>query len=359
VRMPVHTPPAMRIDCDIHPGVGNTAALFPWLNDHWREMSVVRGIEDLASINYPDRSPLTVRPDWRPDKGRPGPDAATIGTQCLDPFGSDIGILNCLFGVQTLFADDLAYAYVRALNDWLRAEFLDRDPRFRASIVVSLENVEMAVDEIERCAADPRFVQILVLAGTASPLGRRSYWPIYKAAVHHNLAIGIHAGSELRHPPTALGWPSYYLEDYVANAQSFQYQLTSLFTEGVFNQFPTLKVVMLESGWTWLPPLLWRMAKYWAGLRFEIPWADRSPAEVVRDQVRFSLTPVDAPPDVDQLKRLFDHLGSDQLLLFSTDWPHAQFSGTDVFPPGFDPAMQEAICAANPLATYPRLGGRK
>jgi len=217
----------------------------------------------------------------------------------------------------------------------------------------------MAVDEIERCAADPRFVQILVLAGTASPLGRRSYWPIYKAAVHHNLAIGIHAGSELRHPPTALGWPSYYLEDYVANAQSFQYQLTSLFTEGVFNQFPTLKVVMLESGWTWLPPLLWRMAKYWAGLRFEIPWADRSPAEVVRDQVRFSLTPVDAPPDVDQLKRLFDHLGSDQLLLFSTDWPHAQFSGTDVFPPGFDPAMQEAICAANPLATYPRLGGRK
>jgi predicted TIM-barrel fold metal-dependent hydrolase len=349
----------MRIDCDIHPGVSNTAALFPWLNDHWRELSVVRGIEDLASINYPDRSPLTVRSDWRVDKGRPGADAATIGRQCLDPFGSDIGILNCLFGVQTLFADDLAYAYVRAVNDWLRAEFLDRDPRFRASIVISLENVEMAVDEIERCAADPRFVQILVLAGTAHPLGKRLYWPIYNAAVKHNLPIGIHAGSELRNPPTALGWPSYYLEDYVANAQGFQYQLTSLFTEGVFNRFPALKVVLLESGWTWLPPLLWRMAKYWAGLRFEIPWADRSPAEVVRDQVRFSLTPVDAPPDVDQLRRLFDHLGSDQLLLFSTDWPHAQFAGTDVFPPGVDPALQEAICAANPLATYPRLGGAR
>ena len=98
----------MRIDCDIHPGVSNTAALFPWLNDHWRELSVVRGIEDLASINYPDRSPLTVRSDWRVDKGRPGPDAATIGRQCLDPFGSDIGILNCLFGVQTLFLERTA-----------------------------------------------------------------------------------------------------------------------------------------------------------------------------------------------------------------------------------------------------------
>ena len=281
----------MRIDCDIHPSVPNMRALFPYMSEQWREMSEVRGIDDLHSINYPDDVPLTVRADWRPATGRPASDAATIARQALDPFGSDIGILNCLYGVQTLYSEDLAYAYVRALNDWVRTEFLDRDPRFRASIVVSLENIEMAVAEIERCAADRRFVQVLLLAGTARPLGRRNFWPIYEAAVKHDLAIGIHAGSELRNPPTALGWPSFYLEDYAANAQTFQYQLTSLFTEGVFNRFPTLKVVMLESGWTWLPALLWRVAKYWGGLRMEIPWADRSPAEIVRDQVRFSLTP--------------------------------------------------------------------
>ena len=346
----------MRIDCDIHPSVPNTRALFPYMPDAWREMSEVRGIDDLHSVNYPDATPLTARADWRPTGGRPATTAETIAREALDPFGSDIGILNCLYGVQTLYSEDLAYAYVRALNDWVRGQFLDRDPRFRASIVVSLENIDMAVAEIERCAADRRFVQILLLAGSARPLGRRNFWPLYEAAVKHDLPVALHAGSELRNPPTALGWPSYYLEDYVANAQAFQYQLTSLFAEGVCNRFPTLKFVFLESGWTWLPPLLWRIAKYWGGLRMEIPWADRTPTEIVRDQIRFSLTPTDGPADPDRLRRVLDHIGSDDILLFSTDYPHAQFPGTDVFPAGFDDALRDRISAANPLATYPRLG---
>mgnify|MGYP001092735634 CR=1 FL=1 len=344
----------MQIDCDIHPGTPDTAALFPYLPEHWRDISAMRGIADLHSTNYPDMTPLAARADWRPAKGRPGSDAATVAAQCLEPFGSDIGILNPLFPVQSFYSDDLAQAYASALNDWTRGDFLDRDPRFRASIVVSLENIEMAVAEIERCAPDRRFVQVMVLAGTARPLGRRNHWPIYEACVRHDLALAIHAGQEFRNAPTALGWPSYYLEDYVAHAQSFQYQLTSLFCEGVFNRYPTLKVVLLESGWTWVPALLWRIAKYWGGLRFEVPWTDRSPEEVVRDQLRFSLTPVDGP-DTDQLRRVIDHLGSDQLILFSTDYPHAQFAGAEVFPAGIDEALRDRIAAANPLATYPRL----
>ena len=345
----------IQVDCDIHPSVAGTATLFPYLSEHWREMSVVRGIDDLNSINYPDNTPLTARSDWKPARGRPATTAKTIASQCLAPFGTSIGILNCLFGVQTLFSEDLAYAYVPAVNDWVRAEFLDRDPRFRASIVISLENIEMAVDEITRCAADRRFVQILVLAGTAKPLGKRSFWPIYEAAVRFGLPLAIHAGSELRNSPTSVGWPSYYLEDYVANAQSFQYQLTSLYCEGVFNRFPELKVVMLESGWTWLPALLWRITKYWYGLRMEVPWTDRSPTEVVRDQVRFSLQPVDGPPDPAQLRRVMEHIGSDQLLMFSTDYPHNHFDGTDVFPEGLDQSVRDMMTSGTPLSVYGRL----
>ena len=60
----------------------------------------------------------------------------------------------------------------------------------------------MAVEEIERCAADQRFVQVLMLVMGDMPLGKRHYWPIYAAAERHGLPIGIHAGSSYRHPVT-------------------------------------------------------------------------------------------------------------------------------------------------------------
>src|SRR5580658_10180946 len=111
-------------------------------------------------------------------------------------------------------------------------------------------------------------------------------------------------------PPTAVGWPSYYTEDYAAQAQAFQTQLTSLICEGVFSSYPKLKVVLLESGWTWLPAHLWRLSKYWHGLRMEIPWVDRSPMEIVKTNVRLSLQPTDAPPDAASLEKIIEHMQS-------------------------------------------------
>src|SRR3546814_6487039 len=110
------------------------------------------------------------------------------------------------------------------------------------------------------------------------------------------LPVGIHAGSAYRTPVTPVGWPNYYPEEYAGQAQAFQQTLTSLICEGVFAKHPDLKVVMIESGFTWLPAHLWRLGKYWKGLRMEIPWVDRPPVEIVRDHVRFTLQPVDAPP---------------------------------------------------------------
>src|SRR5215471_1097732 len=70
--------------------------------------------------------------------------------------------------------------------------------------------------------------------------GGRSLWPIYAAAERHGLPIGIHAGSAYRHPVTSLGWPSYYIEDYAAQSQAFQSQVTSLICEGVLTKHPGL-----------------------------------------------------------------------------------------------------------------------
>ena len=343
------------IDCDVHPAVPGLKALLPYLPEHWRDAVVQRGVHELDSISYPLNAPITARPDWRPQAGKAGADLGRLRTEALDTFGTSIAICNCLYGVQLLFSEDMASAFARAVNDWMAREWLDREPRLRASIVVPVQNTEMAVDEIERCAADPRFVQVLLLVMGELPLGRRQYWPIYAAAERHGLPVGIHAGSGYRHPVTPVGWPSYYTEDYVAQASAFQTQLTSLITEGVFTKFANLRVVLLESGFTWLPAYLWRLSKYWHGLRMEIPWVDRAPAEIVRSSVRFSLQPVDGPPEPEQFARLIDHMGSDQLLLFSTDYPHWQFDGDAVLPEGLPAELKRKIMVDNPRETYSRL----
>jgi predicted TIM-barrel fold metal-dependent hydrolase len=53
--------------------------------------------------------------------------------------------------------------------------------------------------------------------------------------------------------------------------------------------------------------------------------------------------------------RLIEHLESDELFLFSTDYPHWQFDGDNVLPERLSCALLQKISSENALATYPRL----
>ncbi len=343
------------IDCDLHPALPGTAALLPYLDPYWREQITVRGIDGLDLASFPPKIPANGRADWRPQHGKPGADFERLKHDALDGFGLRAAICNPLYGVQAVYNRHFATALATATNDWMVAEWLDRDPRLRASVVIAPQDPAAAAAEIERRAADPRFVQVLLLAMGEAPLGRQEYWPIYEAATRHRMPIGVHAGSTARHATTGNGWPSYYLEDYVAHAQAFQAQLLNLIHEGVFAKFPTLRVVLIESGFTWVPNFMWRANKTWRGVRAEVPWVDRPPADLIREHVRFTLQPADAPPDPADLARAIEQIGSDDVLLFSTDYPHWQFDGTDAYPAGFPAALRQRVAVDNPLATYPRL----
>jgi predicted TIM-barrel fold metal-dependent hydrolase len=124
----------------------------------------------------------------------------------------------------------------------------------------------------------------------------------------------------------------------------------------VFQKFPTLRLVLLESGITWLPTLLWRTNKTWRGVRTEVPWIDRPPAEIVREHVRLTLQPVDVPSnDSHVLARVLAHAGCGHMLLFSTDYPHWHFDGDDVLPDGLSEDAVRRLLIDNPLEAYPRL----
>ena len=360
-RSSIFGPPA--IDCDVHIAVPSVKAIMPYLDDYWRAQFLNRGI-DLVSWSMtcePPGTPLAGRPDWRPAAGasggsRPGTDLALLQTKALEAFATRIVIAHCIWGGQVLHSEDMSAVVCRAVNDWLAAEWLDREPRLRASIVVPLGNAEQAVEEIERRADDLRFVSVLMLAAGEKPLGSRANWPIYKAAARHRLPITVHAGSSYHHPPIA-GWPSHFIEDYVATAFAFENAVLSLVAEGVFAKFPDLKVVLAESGVSWLTAALWRFDKTWRGVRAEVPWVKRAPSAIASDHIRLTLQPFDAPEGEAErvLARIVEQLGSEQMLLFSTDFPHWHFDGTEALPAAGTSALARRMLWDNAIETFPRL----
>ena len=161
------------IDCDVHPALANTDVLLPHLDEYWREMVLIAHRPDFDLASYPPSVPLAGRPDWRPPQGKPGSDLALLQRHALDAFGTRFAICNPLYGGPDLPNDDFAAALARAINDWIAKEWLDRDPRLRASIVIAPAKSRAGRGgNRPRARRDKRFVQVLVLAAGELPLGQ-------------------------------------------------------------------------------------------------------------------------------------------------------------------------------------------
>lgn len=310
------------IDCDLHNELPALSALYPYLPDHWVDYCNESAFVGPDANDYPANAPITARAGAKPPNGPPGSDLALLREQALDALPAEYGILNCAYRVASVHNQDLAASLATAINQWQIDEWLEKEPRLRASIVVPSQNPERAAQEIDRFGGHPGFVQVALPVRSEAPYGNLRYDPIYEAAVRHDLVIGIHYGGAPGHPSTPSGWALTYLEEYAGMAQVFQSQVISLIVEGVFDRFPTLRVSLIEGGWTWMPSLMWRLDKEWKGLRHNTPWVKRLPSEYMREHMRLTLQPLDAPPDAAQFGQIVDQLDSDDLLMFATDYPH-------------------------------------
>lgn len=346
------------IDCDIHCTVPSVEALFPYLSDHWREYCSQSAFRGPVDTIYPTGAPTSVRPDYQLADGKPaGSNVDLLRQHTLDSWQADFGILNCLYGVDSVHNPDTAAALAAATNDWLIDQWLPSDRRFRASMIVAPQQPEMAAHEIDRVGSHPGIIQVLLPIHSRVLYGDRHYHPIYEAAARHDLVIGLHFGGAPGNPPSPSGWPSYYVEEYAGMSQIFQSQVMNIIVEGVFDRFPSLRMVLIESGVTWLPAFLWRFDKEWKGLRRETPWNRMLPSEYVRQHMRLTTQPLDAPDDPRQLLETIEQLGSEDLLLFSTDYPHYHFDTPDeAFPPQIPADLARKILAENARAFY-RLPG--
>jgi predicted TIM-barrel fold metal-dependent hydrolase len=316
------------VDCDIHPLPAKPGEIEAYLPERWRAHARTigrRGRQGFGrTLMYPRMSPaLGLRGDAFPPAGGPaGSDLATMQEQLLDLHDVTYGILAPLVGGGPEERNiDFGAAMATAVNDWQAEVWCDRDPRLKAGIQVTAENVPAAVAEIERRAGDRRFVHVQIPPRALEPLGRQRYRPIFAACAAHDLPVSMHLGGTSGHASTGGGWPSFYFEEHPSYVTNMQAVLTSLVCEGVFEELPTLRVVLVEGGFAWLPAMSWRLDKHWKRLKAEVPFLKRRPSDYVRENVWVTTQPIEEPERRDDMLTTLDWIGVDRVM-FSTDYPH-------------------------------------
>jgi predicted TIM-barrel fold metal-dependent hydrolase len=338
------------VDCDVHPMIPH-AELQARLSTRWRRHLERFGRRTpIVTEFYPRASNAGFRVDSWPPTGLPGSDLELLRRQLLDEYGIDYGILNSLAMTGVHEVPELAAEIARALNDWMW-EWMDEDSRLLGAIVVAHEYPVLAVREIERCAADARWVQVLLPDSAEEPLGSLKYRSIFEAAAAHGLPVGIHTAGFAPHGGT--GWPSYYLEEHVGNAFQMQSQLTNMVCEGLFEALPDLRLVLTESGVAWSISLGWAIDSAWELLRDEVPALERRPSETIREQVWFTTQPIEEPDDPADFARALEHGDLADRLLFASDYPHWDFdSPSQALPASVTPDLRRKILAGNASALY-------
>lgn len=341
------------VDGDIHNAPASEKGLYPYLPERWRRYHERFGTRSYTGSVYPRMNPNAARHDaWPPSGLPPGADLGFLQEQLLDTWNIEYGVCNPLVGIQGPYVEYTA-ALARAVNDWQVAEWLEPEPRLKGSIVVPYEDGDLAAAEIDRAAQDPRFAQVLLLIRSHEPLGKRRFWKMYEAAVRNNLPVGIHFGGAGGNAFTGAGWPSFYLEDHGGTSQVFQAQIASFVCEGVFEQFPDLKIVLIEGGFAWLAPLMWRLDAAWKRLKEEVPYIQRAPSEQIRQQIWLTTQPMEEPATPQHFTQLLGHLGMTDHLMFATDYPHWDFDAPDqAIPARLAPDVEAGIMAGNAKALY-------
>jgi predicted TIM-barrel fold metal-dependent hydrolase len=313
------------IDTDVHVEPQSMDTLLKWIDPYWYEY-IRGGRIGVGHRLYPAIERMSARPEARAASG--GLPPATydeLNSQLLTPYEPRAVILNCLAVFQAGRNPYYETAIARAVNEWIREEFLDKDERLRASIVVPVLNPEGAVEEIDRLAEDPRYVQILLPIRSDTPWGNLRWRHLHEAATRHNLPIALHAGGAVGNAPTTSGSAATYYEDYLYNSQIVApAQVLNLIAEGVFDRYPTLRICLSECGYAWIPSLMWRYDKDWKALWREVPWVREKPFTYLKRHFRATTSPIQIPARVSatQVAQLAHMLVAWDFLMYSSDYPH-------------------------------------
>jgi predicted TIM-barrel fold metal-dependent hydrolase len=225
-----------------------------------------------------------------------------------------------------LFDPELSQAYCRAYNRWIAEFCRDSDGRLHAVAHLSLGDPLGAAEELERAVRDGckgAFVSPFTL--TRKPHGHPDHDPVFALAEDLGVPLAIHPTFEpaefnVHHRYDNFGWAAWYFNLFAW--QGVQQAFATFFQFGVFDRFPKLRLVVLESGAGWMRHFLDRADAIYDGtsLGATVPLREK-PSHYFRERCFIS-----ADPDEHMISSLMRELGEDRFF-WASDYPHPDHPG--------------------------------
>jgi predicted TIM-barrel fold metal-dependent hydrolase len=277
----------------------------------------------------------------------------------LDAEGIDAVVLYTTIGLiwEVELEDvELSQAYTRAYNRWI-CEFCAGHDRLIPTAHLSLGDPAAAAQELERAVNEgARGAYVAPFTHDARPLGHPINDPVFAAAQDLGVPFAIHPTFEPQWTKGERMGPWEYVRKLrllasVTASDGVRQQFTTLFDYGVFDRFPRLKVVVLESGGGWIGYWLDRIDAVYGhtfiGTRVPL---EHKPSDYFRERVWIS-----CDPDERTIPALTERFGD--RFMWASDFPHADHTpeyigDLDELADGFDDEHRRAFLGDNARALF-------
>lgn len=311
------------IDMDTHFAPTDEFAYVPDEFRHLTPAWLPHGDGKVALV-APNRPPLAKRASgaFVPGSRAEGDFDVAARLRDMDTLGVERQLLNPEFS-QYCFETEprLAAALCRSANTAVAKVLKEHPDRFIGSAVIATQDIRASIEEADR-SLEAGFPTLFMKA----PQGGKSYgdvyfWPLYEFASKHNLPIMVHATNQDLGCITHTDRLGEHWGVWVGMLSDFLVCVSSLIYQGVFDTFPKLRFCFAESGATWVPWMLDRLA-----LTYDVDERSRSktkrhPTEYFAENIYVTVDPTEK-----DLGHLVDRLGSKNLML-GTDYPHGDITG--------------------------------
>lgn len=237
-----------------------------------------------------------------------------------DKEGIDIQVLYPTSGLAypKLRERDYCIELARAYNDWL-AEWCSADPaRLKGVAIVPLHvDVDEAIKEMERACLTNGLVGVVISAHLRDRnVAHRSFWPFYRACAERGVAVAFHGSGQDQLDPVC-HFDNFLAMHTFSHVPQELIACTAVFTSGLLETYPDLRLAFLEAGAGWVPFWMDHMDEEWETIKVQGQLPECRPSDLMRSGRVY----VSCKPDEPSLPYVISRFGPD-FLLFPSDYPH-------------------------------------